>query len=286
MAKKVHIVTDSTADLPAQLTSAFDITVVPLKIFFGEKVFRDGIELTKEEFFHKMTLSPELPKTSQPAPADFVDAYLPAMARGEEIISIHLSRELSGTYQSALMARSLINYEKIEVIDSGLVSGALGLIVLYAAQMAKAGGSKEEILAAIERWQRSLTVYFIIDSLEHLARGGRIGRARAFLGTVLNVKPICTLREGIIYPFEKVRNREKAIQRVAQVIAESLPAGSKVALFFAHGQNESARNELERAVQQAIAGKAEIVNMVREQVGAVVGTHTGPSFIGVAALPL
>lgn len=216
---KMRIVTDSTADLPEDIIKRYNITVVPLKVFFGQEVLLDGVEITPGRFFERQVAG-EISSTSQPSPAEFVDFYKPMADAGDEIISVHISGHLSGTVQSANLARTMLKYDGLEVVDSGVTSVALGLLVLNAARAVEAGRSKEQVLEMICSMKEEIEVYFMVDSLEYLQRGGRIGKAQAFLGTLLNVKPILMLEGGLICPFEKVRGRSKALGRLLSVERE------------------------------------------------------------------
>ncbi|KJS10629.1 MAG: degV family protein [Peptococcaceae bacterium BRH_c8a] len=274
---KVRIVTDSTADLPQDLVDKYDITVVPLKVFFGSVCFQDGIDLTKKEFFQRMASSKELPTTSQPTPAEFAEVYRPMMEEGAETVSIHISSLMSGTVQSAQLARTMLNYEGLEVIDSRAVSVVLGMVVLSAARAAQAGYSRSEVVALVHSIMANHKIYFMVDTLEYLQRGGRIGKAQAFLGTVLNVKPVCTIKEGVIYPQEKVRGRKKALGRMVQLLSEGFN-DEIVFCFLTHG-NDPEGLEYTRELVRDQLNCGEIIEC---QMGSVVGTHAGPGIQGVA----
>lgn len=278
---KVRIVTDSTADLPPELVEQYGITVVPLKVFFGSDYFLDGIDLTKEEFFQRMAASKELPTTSQPTPNEFAEAYRPLVEEGADIVSIHISSHMSGTVQSAQLAKTMLNYDGLEVIDSQAVSVLLGMVVLGAARAAEAGHSRAEVVALAHSIMANHKVYFMVDTLEYLQRGGRIGKAQAFLGTVLNVKPVCTIKEGIIYPYEKVRGRKKALGRMVQLLAGGFN-GEPLFCFMTHGNDPEGLEYTKGLVREQL-NCAEIMDC---QMGSVVGTHAGPGIIGVAICPL
>ena len=186
----VKIVTDSTADLPPGLAEELNISVVPLKVHFGEEEFLDWIDLDSDNFFEKLAGSGVMPHTSQPSPADFVKIYREIAAESDQLISVHLSAKLSGTYQSAVIAKSELKHLDIEVIDSGLASMALGIVVIEAARAAKAGLAKEDIILQLKDNMAKVKVYFAVDTLEYLQRNGRIGKAAALVGGLLNVKPL------------------------------------------------------------------------------------------------
>ncbi len=277
---KVRIVTDSTADLPGELVDRYGITVVPLKVFFGSECFLDGIDLTKEEFYQRLASSKELPTTSQPTPAEFAEVYRPMVEEGADIVSIHISSHMSGTVQSAQLAKTMLNYDKLEVIDSKAVSVLLGMVVLGAARAAEAGYSRAEVVALVRSIMAGHRVYFMVDTLEYLQRGGRIGKAQAFLGTVLNVKPVCTMKEGIIYPYEKVRGRKKAIARVVQLLASGNDNGPFFS-FMTHGNDPEGAEYLKGLIRDNL----NCTEIIESQMGSVVGTHVGPGVLGAVVCP-
>ena len=277
---KISLVTDSTAELPEDIIKKYNISVVPLKVFFGQEVFLDGVEIKPEVFFQRQVAG-EISSTSQPSPAEFVDYYRPLAEAGDEIISIHISGELSGTVQSANLARTMLNYPGLEVVDSGLTSVGLGMIVLNAARAVEAGQPKSVVMSMIEEMKRNIEVYFMVDSLEYLQRGGRIGKAQAFLGTLLNVKPILRL-EGLVLPHEKVRGRSRALSRLITIFKEKYGQGSRVQCWVTHG------DFMEGAVQvtKELSESFQCTELLTGRLGPVVGTHTGPGIVGIACLPV
>lgn len=279
---KIRVVTDSTADLPRELIEKYGITVVPLKVMFGEKIYRDGVDLTPREFFQKLRRAPDLPTTSQPSPQEFVEAYRPLVEEGASIVSIHISSALSGTLQSAKLAKAILGYEDLEIIDSRLVSLALGMVVLAAAERADEGCSKEEVLVRVNQIIDRLQAYFLVDTLEYLQRGGRIGKAQAFLGSLLNVKPICTLKEGIIYPYEKVRGKAKAVERLAEIVEEKFTPRVPLWCTLVHGDDAEGLEQLREKLEKRV----NIGRLLLGEIGPVVGTHGGPGLLGVIVCPL
>ncbi|MDD4169112.1 MAG: DegV family protein [Desulfotomaculaceae bacterium] len=276
--KKVFIVTDSTADLPKELSSAYNITVVPLKVIFdGCEPLLDGVDIKTEQFYHRLVENRELSITSQPTPAEFASTYQRLHAEGGSIISIHISSAMSGTCQSARLGKDMVPGADIEVIDSQSVSMGLGLVVLTAARAARAGKSKQEIYAIIRRLIPKIKVYFIANSLDYLARGGRIGKAQAFLGTILNIKPLLYLKEGIVHPYEKIRGRAKAMDRLAQTVGEKV--GDKLIQCSLVHSNDPAGIE---QLRQKIMAQLNCDEPIIANLGTVVGTHTGPGVLGVA----
>ncbi|MCG9969552.1 DegV family protein [Pelotomaculum terephthalicicum JT] len=274
---KVHIATDSTADLPPELINEYGITVVPLKVIFsGCEPLLDGVEIDTVEFYRRLAENREMPATSQPTPAEFAAAYGKLSAKGGKIISIHLSSKLSGTCQSARMAKEMVSGVDIEVIDSKLASMGLGLVVLEAAAAARAGKSKEEILDVINKLIPKIQVFFIVDSLDYLVRGGRIGKAQAFLGTILNIKPLLYLKEGIVNPHEKVRGKTRAIDRLVEIVEETA-GNQKIKCSLVHGNDPAGVEQL----RQKLAAKLNCDEPVVTGLGAVIGTHVGPGVLGI-----
>ncbi|ADG82945.1 degV family protein [Thermincola potens JR] len=272
------IVTDSTADLPPQVLHQYGIEVVPLKVMFGDEVYRDGVDITFGEFIRKMESSGTVPTTSQPAPGEFAAVYERILQEQPDahIISIHLSAQMSGTVHSARLAKSMVNEEKIEVIDSKMVSLALGVIVLEAAKAARAGKDKEEVLKIIDHMIEKTRTYFLVDTLDYLQRGGRIGKAQSLLGTLLHIKPILTFNDGFISPYDKVRGLNKAIQVITDSINEEF-GKNPVSCAFVYGTDM----ELFNTFYNKIKSEVLFEETVRAQLGCVVGAHGGPGIVGV-----
>lgn len=273
----VRIVTDSTADLPASIVKEYGITVVPLKVFFGEEVYLDGVTLHNREFYQKMAASKDLPTTSQPSPAEFVAHYEPLIKEGAKIISIHISAAMSGTMQSALLAKTMLNYDGLEILDSLTVSVGLGQMVLAAARAAREGHSRDEIISLVRGIMADQQVFFMADTLDNLQRGGRIGKAQAFFGSLLNIKPILTFKDGYVYPHEKVRGRLKAMDRLTQIAYERVQ-GDPVQCMLVHSNDSAAIKQL----QDKMLARLNITEIIVCELGPVVGTHGGPGIVGFA----
>lgn len=275
---QVRIVTDSTCDLPLELCEKLGITVVPLNVHFGEVVYRDQFDLDSDQFFRLLAKSAELPKTSQPSPAAFEDTYRRLCAEGASIVSIHLSSKLSGTLRSAELARdTLRNRCQIDVIDSTTASLGLGMIVVAAAELANAGADQREVASLVRRLAQNVHIWFFVDTLEYLQRGGRIGRARALLGTLLNIRPILKLEDGEIHPVEKVRTRSKAIDRLVEFV-ELFPSIEHLAVVHTNASATDAETLLKRLEPLYPRDK-----IIVSRYGPVIGTHAGPGGLGVIA---
>lgn len=279
---EIRIVTDSTADLPKELIAKHRIVVVPLKVVFNdEEPLLDGVDIETEQFYRRQVEKKEYSRTSQPAPAEFYHVFSGITASGAGIISIHLSSALSGTCQSARMAREMLPGSDIDVIDARSASMGLGLIVLEAARAAASGKIKKEILDLIGKMISEAKLYFVVDTLEYLARGGRIGRAQALLGTILSIKPILHLNDGVVEPLEKVRGKSRAIERLAQLVEEK--AGrQRVICSIVHGVDQAGLEQLyQRLIPRLNCGEP-----VLSTLGAVIGTHVGPRALGVIFIPV
>lgn len=273
----VKILTDSTADLPAPLVSQYGIEVIPLKVIFEDKIYRDTIDITNKEFYEKLAAARVLPRTSQPSPGEFQELYEELTADGSTVISIHISAKMSGTIQSAVLAKNRLPDRDIRVIDSRQVSMALGLVVLAAAKAARQGKSPDEIeLAAIEVANKVRT-YFVVDSLENLEKGGRIGKASAFLGNMLNIKPVLTIEDGVVSAFEKIRGKSRAMDRIVEVVKdyEKDRGISYCTLLHANAVDDAVE------LHKKLISRLDSLEHIIGEIGAVVGTHAGAGTIGI-----
>ena len=273
----VKIVTDSTADLPKSLVEEFNIHVVPLKVLFGDEVYREGVDITPKQFFEKLAVSPQLPTTSQPSPGEFQEVYEELTRDGSSVVSIHISSLLSGTYQSAVLAKKELASRDITIIDSKLVSMGLGMAVLAAAKAAKAGQKAEEIVRLVNELIKKIRLYFVVDTMDYLQKGGRIGKASAFLGTMLNIKPVLTLEEGLVVPLEKIRGKNKALDRLVEMAREFSEQHGVMQCALVHA------NALDDAIKlhEMLIAQIKCCEMMICDIGAVVGTHGGPGLIGI-----
>lgn len=277
----IRIVTDSTADLTPQLLQEFGVEdfvhVVPLTVHFGQEEFQDGVDLARDTFFEMLRTRTEMPRTSQPSPAAFVDVYREVSNPGDTVLSLHLSSKLSGTHQSAALAARQFSDRDIEVVDTRSVSLGLGLMVLAAAQAAKEGRSKQEILAELRKRIAAVRIYFVVDTLEYLQKNGRIGKAQAFVGGLLNVKPLLALEDGVVSPVEKVRGKAKAKERLLERVLEAVPPGSVEMGAVLHAAAATEGEEIASRLDQLYGGFKFHV----EELGPTVGTHAGPGTLGV-----
>jgi DegV family protein with EDD domain len=274
----IKIVTDSTAYLPEATVRQYDICVVPLYVHFGEEAFREGVELSNPEFYARLKEAPELPTTSQPSAGEFAQVYEELAHAGHEILVLTISSRLSGTWNSAMAAREMLPEAKISVVDSLTTSIGLRLLVEAAIEATTRGATLDEVVAHIEEIKTRLHVLFVVDTLEYLAKGGRIGNAKAFLGTLLKVKPILVLQDGVIGPLEQVRSRRKALCRMlglAQEYVNSNGAQARIALTHALAEEEA------QAFSQDLQARLGCREPSISELGPVIGTHTGPGVIGI-----
>ena len=283
----VKIITDSTADIPGSLAKELDITVIPINVHLDGESYQDGVNITPEEFYLKMSRTDQLPTTSQPSPLDIVSAFKRAIFDGaKEIISFHISSRMSGTYQSALLAKSMVEEEypdvKIEVIDTKTVTYCLGLIVVLVARAAKEGKSFSELVSLATKIRQEERLLALVDTLEYLQKGGRIGKAAALVGTLLNIKPIITINDdGEVAAVDKARGNKKAVQKVFDGLKKEA-SDSPVALAVIHAaKKEQAEKWMEKAQDLFHIQEGFIVD-----IGPAVGTHAGPGTIGCIVVPL
>ena len=273
----VRVVTDSTADLPADLARELGITVVPLTVHFGEETYYDGVDITSGQFFDRLRTAKVLPRTSQPSVGAFRDAYRGLAAEADGIVSVHISSKLSGTYNAALLAAEGVTEVPIRVVDSRTASLGLGIVAMEAARAAREGGDLEAVARVAESTRERVPIVFTLDTLEYLARGGRIGRASALMGTLLNIKPILTVEDGEIAPLERVRTRTKALDRLCDLLfgREQVRLGA-----VAHAQCPQDAERLAAQFRARYPG----VPIITGHVGPVIGVYTGPGAVGLCVL--
>lgn len=276
----VCLITDSASDLPKALEEQFDVKIVPLMVHFGEKEqYKDRFEISSDDFFKKLKENDVTPATSQVNPNEFEVVFKEALERGEDILGIFLSSELSGTYNSAILAReNLEEYkDRIHLVDSRSVSFGLTLLVYEAGLMIKEGKGAKEAAEALESMKERLKAVFVVDTLEYLRKGGRLSAGAAFIGSVLNLKPILTIEDGKLVPKDKVRGRKKAVKWIKDWIESNKYELKDKTLVFVNAAAQEYMGELEDVIEKAFQPKETFYT----QVGGVVGTHSGPGAIGV-----
>jgi DegV family protein with EDD domain len=265
------VVTDSTADLPPEWRERFGIEVVPLTVNFGTESFRDRVDLTDEQFFRKLAASTELPKTSAPPPGDFAAVYRRLSETCEGCVSIHLGSNLSGTVDSARLGASSVEGFPVHVVDTRSTTMTLGFLCRVAAE----SPSFEEAVRRVEERVPRLRIIALLDTLRYVEMGGRVSRAQAMIGSVLDLKPILGVAGGEIRSLDRVRTRGRALKRLVELLRQDLPAES-VAVMHAQAPQEA------ELVRSEIAPELEGVEVVTGQIGCVLGTHAGPGALGFA----
>ncbi len=271
----VRVVTDSTADLPRHVAEELGISVVPLLVLFGEKAYRDGVDLTSEQFFERLTQSRVLPTTSQPSVGAFQETYGKLARETKEIVSIHISSRASGTYEAARSARETIaKGPRIELVDSLSASMGVGVIAVAAARAANAGASLDEVASLARGMVPRVHVFALLETLEYLRRGGRIGRATAFLGGVLSLKPILRIHDGEVHPAARVRTRRKAIDKMLELAMAYENIGEAAIM---HGTTPEDAEALARRATERLPG----VPVHTGHIGPVIGVHGGPGILGI-----
>lgn len=287
------LVTDSTCDLPKEVLDGIDVTVVPLYILFGEESFRQDVDLDTDTFYRKERQAKDegrLPRTSQPTAADFMTAYRGLLEKGHDtIVSLHISSDMSGTCQSARMARDEIREERakdnrdadIRVIDSRTVSVGLGRLVIEADRLLKAGTGPDDLVKTLDDLIAKVRIIFYVGSLEYLHKGGRIGTARALLGALLSLKLILQVKDGLVQPLAKVRKKAKLFEKMVETMMKETSGGEVSGeIGVAHGDAREDYDALVAVMPDDLKDR-----IVPARIGGVVGCHAGPEVVGVAYLP-
>lgn len=272
----IAVVTDSTADLPRDVADAHGVRVVPLNVRFGVDEYKDGITIDNDEFYRRLQSSPELPTTSQPSPGEFAAVYRELAESSDAIISIHVSQALSGTYASALQAKAELEAEscRIEVVDSRQASVSLGLTVTAVARIVAGGADIDTATAAAKDISGRARFYAMLDTLEYLQKGGRVGRAQAFIGGLLKVVPIITVEDGEVQPVERPRTRRRGLERLKALTRARTPFESLAVLH-------TTEPEVAAELASDLADIAPDGEVMTAQIGSVVGTYAGPGTLGV-----
>ncbi len=276
--RRVAIVTDSTADIPQQLARSRSITVVPLTLNFEGRTLLDGVDIRPSEFYRKLPNATTHPTTSQPSAGQFAEAYASLLADHSAVVSIHISEKLSGTYASAVQGAEMTDSSRVIVIDSELVSMSLGLVTLAASELAARSADAKAIAEKVTSMRDSVQTYFSVATLEFLRRGGRIGRANALLGSVLQVKPVLCIRDGLVTPLERVRTFDRALSRIVELAREQ-DNGHGLCIIVGHADSE--------ADAERVAAELEPIaeTLMIQPLGPVVGAHAGPGVVGLGCYP-
>lgn len=280
----IALVTDSTCDLPAEIMDKYQIEVVPLTVHIEEDTYYDKVDLDNEQFYSMMESASELPTTSQPSVGLFMDKYEELARDYDRVISIHLSSALSGTCESARLAAAQIEDLEVEIIDSKSTTTGLGFMVTLAAEMIEAGHDMEEIKEKILKERENLTIYFTVNELRYLEKGGRIGKAQAFLGSIFNFNPILELSAatGEITPKEKVRGYKKTNQKMIDLAIEAAEGSQNVNFAYIYGKNSDNYKQLQQLFEDKLKSQNDFnYKLFENNIGTVLTSHTGPLVYGI-----
>jgi DegV family protein with EDD domain len=275
-ASNTAIVLDSTADFPAGPDRYASWRIVPLYVRFGDESFRDYVDLSPDDFYARLRTASALPTTSQPTPADFLACY-EELAAYDRVLSLHIARNFSGTVESARLAAGETGGGRVRVIDTQTASAGIAMLALAIQRRLERGTTDDEVDAVVERYRRDLRVVFTVDTLEYLARGGRIGRAQAWAGELLSVKPILAITGGEIVPVKRVRGNRKAFMEFVRAFEETSVDRPSLRVGIAHADSPEREEALRELVRRSRpSAEIEVATML----GAVVGTHAGPGTVG------
>ncbi|WP_047980840.1 DegV family protein [Ornithinibacillus contaminans] len=274
---KVAVMTDSTAYIPKAMRDAYGIHMVPLGVIFGDETYQEEVDLTTEEFYQKIKDIKELPTTSQP-PIGLITEKLEALRdEYDAVVSVHLSSGISGTYQAVVSAGDMVEGIDVYAFDSEISCMAQGFYALEAAEMAKENKTPEQIIARLEEMKKTMHGYFMVDDLTNLHRGGRLNGAQALVGSLLQVKPVLHFVDKVIVPFEKIRTRKKALNRIIGMLEEDAQEGKVAKVVFVHANDEQAAMELKEEFNEKYPDTEALISYF----GPVIGTHVGEGAIGV-----
>ena len=277
---KIAVVTDSTAYIPTELVQKYNITVAPQVLIWDDKTYRDGIDIKSAEFFERLKTSKTMATTSQVSVADMQNIFQGFAEEGYDVMGMFLSAKLSGTIQSALQAKELMGSagEKVTVFDSNSTAMAMGFQVLSVARAAQDGANTKDCIALAEKARESTGVYFAVETLEFLHRGGRIGGASRFLGTLLNLKPILAVQDGKVEGLEQIRTKGKALERVLELVVENTKGKTPIRLATLHANApEEAKVLLQKAEKEL-----NLTESFFSEISPVVANHAGPGTVGLA----
>ncbi len=274
---RTAIVTDSTSYIPKEVRDSLDIHMLPLNVIFGDASYQEEVEITAEQFFLKVREQKELPKTSQPAYGTIIEKFEQLSKEYEAVVAITLSSGISGTYQSIVSAGSMIDNLEVVAYDSEISCMVQGFYVIEAAEMAKSGAGPTEIIERLDEIKKSANAYFMVFDLDHLQRGGRLSSAQAFVGSLLQVKPILTFVDKQIVAFEKIRTEKKAMKRITDLFGEVASNGEKMKAVVIHSNREDDAKKLAQQLSETYPN----VELETSYFGPVIGTHLGEGALGL-----
>ncbi|WP_088070571.1 DegV family protein [Gottfriedia luciferensis] len=274
---RTAIVTDSTSYIPQEIRDSLDIHMLPLNVIFGDASYQEEVEITAEQFFLKVREQKDLPKTSQPAYGTIIDKFEQLSKEYDAVVAITLSSGISGTYQSIVSAGTMIDNLDVVTFDSEISCMVQGFYVIEAAKMARNGAGPSEIIARLDEIKQTANAYFMVYDLDHLQRGGRLSSAQAFVGSLLQVKPILTFENKQIVAFEKIRTEKRAMKRITDLFGEVASKGEKMKAVVIHSNREDDARELARQLAETYPN----VEMDISYFGPVIGTHLGEGALGL-----
>ena len=274
--KKVAIVTDGACSMTPEQALQYGVHVAPVYVTFGDKTYRAGVDLESPEFYRLLSASKKLPTTAQPTAADFLNLYEKLAEEVDEIVTIVISHHMSATLQSAEMANAQSTKVPVHIVDSGSVSLGLGMMAVAAARAAAQGQDAQAVLRLVEQIKQQINVFFTVDTLEYLHKGGRIGGATAFLGAALAIKPILYISNGRIEPFERQRTRKRSVARLLEIMDEKV-GSEEVHVAILHGNIPDEAQDLEKQIRT----RFQCVELITSEMGPVIGVHAGPGTLGV-----
>lgn len=273
----VKIITDSTADIPQKRCAELGVECMPLTVRFGDKEYKDGVDLSAPQFFEMLSKSNRLPTTAQVNPERFAQAFSPYAKSGQEVVGIFISSRLSGTYQSAGIGKNLLGAQNIHLVDSETVTFGLALMVFEAVRMRDAGYSAKQICEALEALKPRLRFYAAFDSLKYLKMGGRLSASSAFVGTMLHIKPIISMKDGEMIAPDRKKGMRAAIEKIGTLIQRDKPDTEHPIVF-----GETAAPQVLSLLKETVAASADISGSETINIGSVVGTYAGPGCAGLA----
>ncbi|MGF9729604.1 DegV family protein [Bacillus licheniformis] len=275
---KTAVVTDSTAYIPKDLRDRYNIHMIPLNVIFGETSYREEIDMSWKDYYKEVKAHENLPTTSQPAYGELISLYEKLGETYDAVISIHLSSGISGTFNSAVSASGMLEGIKVYPFDSEISCMAQGFYAIEAAEMAEKGAAHEEIIRHLDHMKTSMRAYFMVDDLSHLQRGGRLSGAQAFVGSLLKVKPILHFENKLIVPYEKIRTRKKAMNRLFELFGEDAEKGKPLRAVVIHANREEEADQIIEELSKQYAH----VEFYKSYFGPVIGTHLGEGAMGIA----
>ena len=276
MKQKIAIVTDGACSMTMEQANKFGVHMAPIYVNIDEKTYRSGVDLEASEFYRLQRTSKKILTTAQTTAADFIELYNKLANEVDEIISIVVSRQLSATYQSAEMAQIQFAKVPIHTVDSGSVSWGQGMMAIAAVKAVALGQDAQAVIQLVENIKQRINIFFMVETLEYLRKGGRIGGAAAFLGSALDIKPILHIKDGKIESFEKQRTRKRSVARLVEIMEKKV-AEQSVHVAVLHGNSPDEAAELEHQIR----GKFNCVDLITSEIGPVIGVHAGPGTLGL-----